>query len=105
MFRKIEKIHFIGIGGIGMSGIAEVLLNLGFKVTGSDLRETETTARLVSLGAAVFYGHKEENVTEVDVVVVSSAVKPDNPEVKAAKSRFIPVIPRAEMLAELMRMK
>ena len=105
MFRKIEKIHFIGIGGIGMSGIAEVLLNLGFKVTGSDLRETETTERLVSLGAEIFYGHKEENVTQVDVVVVSSAVKPDNPEVKAAKSRFIPVIPRAEMLAELMRMK
>ncbi len=105
MFRKIEKIHFIGIGGIGMSGIAEVLLNLGFKVTGSDLRETETTARLASLGAEIFYGHKEENVTEVNVVVVSSAVKPDNPEVKAAKSRFIPVIPRAEMLAELMRMK
>ena len=105
MFRKIEKIHFIGIGGIGMSGIAEVLVNLGFKVTGSDLRETETTARLASLGAEIFYGHKEENVTQVDVVVVSSAVKPDNPEVKAAKSRFIPVIPRAEMLAELMRMK
>ena len=78
MFRKIEKIHFIGIGGIGMSGIAEVLLNLGFKVTGSDLRETETTARLASLGAEIFYGHKEENVTQVDVVVVSSAVKSDN---------------------------
>ncbi|HVN24389.1 MAG TPA: UDP-N-acetylmuramate--L-alanine ligase, partial [Syntrophorhabdales bacterium] len=105
MFRKIEKIHFIGIGGIGMSGIAEVLLNLGFKVTGSDLRETETTERLASLGAEIFYGHKEDNVTQVDVVVVSSAVKSDNPEVKAAKSRFIPVIPRAEMLAELMRMK
>ena len=105
MFRKIEKIHFIGIGGIGMSGIAEVLVNLGFKVTGSDLRETETTTRLASLGAEIFYGHKEENVTQVDVVVVSSAVRSDNPEVKAAKSRFIPVIPRAEMLAELMRMK
>ena len=105
MFRKIEKIHFIGIGGIGMSGIAEVLLNLGFKVTGSDVRTTETTERLASLGAEVLYGHKEENVTEVDVVVVSSAVRPDNPEVLAAKGRFIPVIPRAEMLAELMRMK
>ena len=68
MFRKIEKIHFIGVGGIGMSGIAEVLLNLGFKVTGSDLRTTETTERLASLGAGIFYGHKEENVTEVDVV-------------------------------------
>ena len=88
-----------------MSGIAEVLLNLGFKVTGSDLRETETTERLASLGAEISYGHKEDNVTQVDVVVVSSAVKSDNPEVKAAKSRFIPVIPRAEMLAELMRMK
>ncbi len=105
MFRKIEKIHFIGIGGIGMSGIAEVLLNLGFKVTGSDVRTTETTERLASLGAEVFYGHRQENVTDVDVVVVSSAVRPDNPEVLAAKGRFIPVIPRAEMLAELMRMK
>jgi UDP-N-acetylmuramate--alanine ligase len=105
VFRKIEKIHFIGIGGIGMSGIAEVLLNLGFKVTGSDVRTTETTERLASLGAEVLYGHKAENVTDVDVVVVSSAVRPDNPEVLAAKGRFIPVIPRAEMLAELMRMK
>ena len=88
-----------------MSGIAEVLLNLGFKVTGSDVRTTETTERLTSLGAEVLYGHKAENVTDVDVVVVSSAVRPDNPEVLAAKGRFIPVIPRAEMLAELMRMK
>ena len=88
-----------------MSGIAEVLLNLGFKVTGSDVRTTETTERLASLGAEVLYGHKAENVTDVDVVVVSSAVRPDNPEVLAAKGRFIPVIPRAEMLAELMRMK
>ena len=88
-----------------MSGIAEVLLNLGFKVTGSDVRTTETTERLASLGAEVLYGHKAENVTNVDVVVVSSAVRSDNPEVLAAKGRFIPVIPRAEMLAELMRMK
>ena len=88
-----------------MSGIAEVLLNLGFKVTGSDVRKTESTERLVGLGAEVFYGHKEENVSDVNVVVVSSAVRPDNPEVQEAKRRFIPVIQRAEMLAELMRMK
>ena len=105
MFKKIQHIHFVGIGGIGMSGIAEVLLNLGFIVTGSDTRKTEVTERLASLGAQVFYGHREENVTDVHVVVVSSAVRPDNPEVIAAKARFIPVIPRAEMLAELMRMK
>ncbi len=105
VFHKIDTIHFVGIGGIGMSGIAEVLLNLGFKVTGSDLRKTDTTERLEQLGAQVFYGHKAENVQAVDVVVVSSAVKPDNPEVRLAKEQFIPVIQRAEMLAELMRMK
>jgi len=105
VLHKIEKIHFVGIGGIGMSGIAEVLLNLGFKVTGSDLRKNETTERLEHLGATIFYGHREENVRDVDVVVVSSAVKADNPEVQKAKDLFIPVIQRAEMLAELMRMK
>ncbi|OPY78138.1 MAG: UDP-N-acetylmuramate--L-alanine ligase [Syntrophorhabdus sp. PtaU1.Bin153] len=105
VFHNIDKIHFVGIGGIGMSGIAEVLLNLGFSVTGSDLRKTDTTDRLVQLGAAVFYGHKEENISDADVVVVSSAVKPDNPEVVKAKELFVPVIQRAEMLAELMRMK
>jgi UDP-N-acetylmuramate--alanine ligase len=105
VFHKIDTIHFVGIGGIGMSGIAEVLLNLGFKVTGSDLRKTDTTDRLEQLGAQIFYGHKAENVQAVDVVVVSSAVKPDNPEVRKAKELFIPVIQRAEMLAELMRMK
>lgn len=88
-----------------MSGIAEVLLNLGFKVTGSDLRKTETTERLEQLGAQIFYGHREENVHDVDVVVISSAVKSDNPEVQKARELFIPVIQRAEMLAELMRIK
>ncbi|MBP1745393.1 MAG: UDP-N-acetylmuramate--L-alanine ligase [Deltaproteobacteria bacterium] len=95
----------MGIGGIGMSGIAEVLLNLGFTVTGSDLRSTETTDRLKALGATIFTGHREENISSADVVVVSSAVRPDNPEVLKAKEFFIPVIQRAEMLAELMRMK
>lgn len=105
MYGKIEKIHFVGIGGIGMSGIAEVLLNLGYKVSGSDLRETEITDRLADLGGEIFYGHAAENVTDADVVVISSAVRDDNPEVVEAKERLIPVIPRAEMLAELMRMK
>ncbi|HQP56765.1 MAG TPA: UDP-N-acetylmuramate--L-alanine ligase [Syntrophorhabdus sp.] len=105
VFHKIDKVHFVGIGGIGMSGIAEVLLNLGFKVTGSDLRTTETTERLQALGAKIFTGHKEENIGGADVVVVSSAVRPDNPEVQKAKELFVPVIQRAEMLAELMRIK
>lgn len=105
VFHKIDRVHFVGIGGIGMSGIAEVLLNLGFKITGSDLRKTETTERLEQLGAQIFYGHREENVHDVDVVVVSSAVKSDNPEVQKAREFFIPVIQRAEMLAELMRIK
>jgi len=105
VFHKIEKVHFVGIGGIGMSGIAEVLLNLGFQVTGSDLRKTDTTERLEGLGAQIFYGHREENIVDSDVVVISSAVRPDNPEVKKARGLFIPVIQRAEMLAELMRMK
>jgi UDP-N-acetylmuramate--alanine ligase len=105
VFHKIDRVHFVGIGGIGMSGIAEVLLNLGFKVTGSDLRKTETTERLEQLGAQIFYGHREENVHGVDVVVISSAVKSDNHEVQKARELFIPVIQRAEMLAELMRIK
>lgn len=105
VFHKIEKIHFVGIGGIGMSGIAEVLLNLGFIITGSDIRKNETTERLERLGAKIYYGHKEENVLGADVVVISSAVRFDNPEVLKAKELFIPVIQRAEMLAELMRMK
>ena len=102
---KIQHIHFVGIGGIGMSGIAEVLLNLGYQVSGSDMKETEVTRRLQSLGAKVSYGHRRENLKEADVVVTSSAVRKGNPEVQAAEERFIPVIPRAEMLAELMRMK
>lgn len=105
MYGKIRKIHFIGIGGIGMSGIAEVLLNLGYQVSGSDLRESEITLRLAALGGEIVYGHRAENVREVDVVVTSTAVKADNSEVLEAHRRLIPVIPRAEMLAELMRMK
>lgn len=105
MKRRISRVHFVGIGGIGMSGIAEVLLNLGYRVSGSDLVESETTLRLKRLGAEVFVGHRAENLKDVDVVVISSAVRKDNPEVIAADERVIPVIPRAEMLAELMRMK
>jgi UDP-N-acetylmuramate--alanine ligase len=105
MLGKIRKIHFVGIGGIGMSGIAEVLLNLGFQVSGSDLKATLVTARLASLGARVFEGHAASNASEAQVVVVSSAVPGDNPEIREAKRRQVPVIPRAEMLAELMRLK
>ena len=102
---KNYRVHFVGIGGIGMSGIAEVLLNLGYVVTGSDLMESEVTRRLASLGACVYLGHQENQLQDADVVVISSAVSSDNPEVRAAVSRRIPVIQRAEMLAELMRMK
>ncbi len=106
MYRKnIQHIHLVGIGGIGMSGIAEVLLNLGYKITGSDLKETEITKRLSQLGCSITYYHRRENVEGADVVVISSAIKGDNPEVQEAKAKMIPVIPRAEMLAELMRMK
>ena len=105
MYGKIKKIHFVGIGGIGMSGIAEVLLNLGYQVSGSDLAKSETTERLASLGATVALGHDEKNLEDVDVVVISTAVRADNPEVVSAHRQLIPVIPRAEMLAELMRMK
>jgi len=106
VYRKGLRIHFVGIGGIGMSGIAELLLNLGYRVTGSDLRRSDTTDRLAGLGAEIRTGHAAENVPEDGhVVVVSSAVRPDNPEVVEAHRRKIPVIPRAEMLAELMRMK
>jgi len=105
MRHRVRKVHFVGIGGIGMSGIAEVLLNLGYRVTGSDLAESETTHRLQRLGAEVFLDHRAENLKEADVVVTSSAVRKENPEVLAAQERLIPVIPRAEMLAELMRMK
>ena len=105
MYGKIQKIHFVGIGGIGMSGIAEVLINLGYQVSGSDLKESDITRRLASLGGTVAYGHRAENLSEVDVVVTSTAVDENNPEVQEAHRRKIPVIPRAEMLAELMRMK
>ena len=105
MFAKIQRIHFVGIGGIGMSGIAEVLLNLGYKVSGSDLRSSPVTQRLNALGAITFEGHKAENVTGAEVVVTSSAIARDNPEVSEAHKLHIPVIQRAEMLAELMRLK
>ncbi|ACN99599.1 UDP-N-acetylmuramate--alanine ligase [Sulfurihydrogenibium azorense Az-Fu1] len=106
MFRgKIRRIHFIGIGGSGMNGIAELLLNQGYTISGSDLKESYTTQRLRELGAKVYIGHSEDNVKDVDVVVYSSAVKPDNPELKKARELGIPTIPRGEMLAELMRFK
>ena len=105
MFRHVKKIHFIGIGGIGMSGIAEVLCNLGFFVSGSDIRKSKNTDRLEDLGMQIYEGHAAENIGDSQVVVYSSAVRPDNPEVVEAKQRGIPVIPRAEMLAELMTLK
>src|SRR5499425_1199447 len=105
MFAKIQRIHFVGIGGIGMSGIAEVLLNLGYKVSGSDLRTSAVTERLASLGATTFEGHAAENMRGAEVVVTSSAVPHDNPELLEARALHIPVIQRAEMLAELMRLK
>ncbi len=105
MFRKIQHIHLVGIGGSGMSGIAEVLLTLGYKVSGSDLQSSEITKRLEELGGRLCVGHHEDNIGEAQVVVISSAVAADNPEVLAARAKHIPVIPRAEMLAELMRLK
>jgi UDP-N-acetylmuramate--alanine ligase len=106
MLHKKHKIHFVGIGGIGMSGIAEVLVNLGYAVSGSDLQESDATRRLAALGARIFIGHQEENLSsDPSVVVISTAVKYSNPEVLEARRRHVPVIPRAEMLAELMRMK
>ena len=105
MQHKVKRIHFVGIGGIGMSGIAEVLVNLGYQVSGSDVQPSETTARLKKLGAKVVIGHAAENIGQADVVVTSSAVRKDNPEVVAARKKNIPVIPRAEMLAELLKMK
>jgi UDP-N-acetylmuramate--alanine ligase len=105
MFAKIQRIHFVGIGGIGMSGIAEVLLNLGYKVSGSDLKSSAVTQRLAGLGATVFEGHRAENVPGAEVVVTSSAISVENPEVAEAHKLHVPVIQRAEMLAELMRLK
>ena len=105
MFAKIQRIHFVGIGGIGMSGIAEVLLTLGYKVSGSDLKHSSVTERLARLGAIIFEGHRAENIAGAEVVVTSSAIARANPEVVAARAHHIPVIQRAEMLAELMRLK
>ena len=106
MFRKQDtKIHFVGIGGMGMCGIAEVLANMGYRVSGSDMNDTEITRHLANIGCSVTRGHRADNLGEADVVVVSSAIKGYNPEVEAARARQIPVIPRAEMLGELMRMK
>jgi len=105
MKHKIKNIHFVGIGGSGMNGIAEVLLNLGFQVSGSDLAESAVTQRLQTLGASIHYGHDSNNLRDADAVVTSTAVKADNPEVIAARERHIPVVPRAVMLAELMRLR
>jgi UDP-N-acetylmuramate--alanine ligase len=105
MFAKIQRIHFVGIGGIGMSGIAEVLLNLGYKVSGSDLKSSAVTQRLAGLGATTFEGHRAENIVGAEVIVTSSAISHDNPEVTQAHTLHIPVIQRAEMLSELMRLK
>ena len=105
MKHKVKHLHFVGIGGSGMSGIAEVLLNLGFQVSGSDLAKNAATRRLKQLGATVYLGHAEQNLTNADVVVVSTAVGMDNPEVIAARARHIPVVPRAMMLTELMRLR
>ncbi|HEY5402869.1 MAG TPA: UDP-N-acetylmuramate--L-alanine ligase [Pyrinomonadaceae bacterium] len=105
MFRRIQHVHFVGIGGIGMSGIAEVLVNLGFRISGSDLKASSVTDRLQRMGVEIFEGHASENVGQPHVVVRSTAVRDDNPEVVEANHRSIPVIPRAEMLAELMRLK
>src|SRR6266699_3523773 len=105
VYKKYQQIHFVGIGGVGMSGIAEVLLNLGYRVTGSDQKRSELVERLERLGAKVFLGHEPSHVEGAHVVVYSSAVARDNVEVQVARQRGVPVIPRAEMLAELMRLK
>jgi UDP-N-acetylmuramate--alanine ligase len=105
MFKRYQQIHFVGIGGSGMSGIAEIVLNLGYRVTGSDMRRNDAVERLEQLGAKIFIGHDASNVDDSHVVVYSSAVSRENVEVRVARERQIPVIPRAEMLAELMRLK
>ena len=105
MKHKVKNIHFVGIGGSGMSGIAEVLVNLGFGVSGSDLADNATTRRLAGLGVRIMTGHATVNVGSADAVVVSTAVAADNPEVQAARERHVPIVPRAQMLAELMRLK
>src|SRR5437588_7680371 len=105
MFAKIQRVHFVGVGGIGMSGIAEVLLTLGYKVSGSDLKLSPVTQRLARLGATIFEGHAAANIADAEVMVTSSAISPQNPEVAEARHLHLPVIQRAEMLAELMRLK
>ncbi len=105
MFGKVKKVHFVGIGGIGMSGIAELLINLGFEVTGSDMKTTNITENLPKHGAVIYEGHKPENVNDSDVLVYSSAVQVDNPELQRAKDKQIPIIRRAEMLSELLKLK
>ncbi|MDB9822725.1 UDP-N-acetylmuramate--L-alanine ligase [Deltaproteobacteria bacterium] len=105
MLGKVKHVHFVGVGGIGMSGIAELLLNLGYSVSGSDIKDSQVTKRIAGLGGKIFHGHRPENIEEADVVVYSSAVGLDNPEINEAREMNIPVIPRAEMLAELMRLK
>ena len=105
MMGRTRRVHFVGIGGIGMSGIAELLVNLGYTVSGSDSRRSETTDRMIDLGLRVAIGHAAENIGDADVVVTSSAVAQDNPEVLAARANKVPVVPRAEMLAELMRLR
>src|ERR1035438_4800784 len=105
LFEPSQRIHFIGVGGIGMSGIAEILLTMGYAVSGSDLRRSAITDRLAGMGAVIYEGHAAENAAASDVVVTSSAVPATNPEVLEARARKIPVIQRAEMLAELMRLK
>ncbi len=101
--QRVRKVHFVGIGGVGMSGIAEVMNTIGYEVSGSDLGEGAATEKLKAAGIKVYKGHAAENVSDVDVVVTSSAIPADNPEVMVARARMTPVVPRAEMLAELMR--
>ena len=103
--RRIRRVHFVGIGGAGMNGIAEVLVNQGFDVSGSDLQESVATQHLAGLGAKIYIGHEASHIQGADVLVVSTAVPQDNPEVQAARDARIPVVPRAEMLAQLMRFK
>ncbi|HSJ79752.1 MAG TPA: Mur ligase domain-containing protein, partial [Thiobacillus sp.] len=105
MKHAVKHIHFVGIGGVGMSGIAEVLLNLGYAVSGSDLADSAVTRRLAALGARIQRGHAAENIAGADAIVVSTAVTDDNPEVVCARENKIPIVPRALMLAELMRLK
>lgn len=105
LFKRVKDVHFVGVGGVGMSGIAEILLSLGFRVSGSDLKASATTQRLGQLGAKIWIGHHSDHLEKADVVVFSSAVSQENPELVAARERLIPVISRAEMLAELMRMQ